>query len=88
MRAAALTVWCCVPGVQEGSEPPAVETEQDWVESEATCQQLQEAGQYGMLIATEHMARLYLGWRPPTAVQVTVMHGAHSFCSGFVEGLA
>lgn len=44
--------------------------ESDWIESADMCRQLQESGDYGMLIATEHMARLFVGWRPPTAHQV------------------
>ncbi|BDA40884.1 probable neuroblastoma-amplified sequence at N-terminal half [Coccomyxa sp. Obi] len=62
---------CALQAARDGKlEPPQIAREPDWVESAETCQQLQESGDYGMLIATEHMARLFLGWRPPTAHQV------------------
>lgn len=48
-------------------------SEPDWVESREVCQELQEAGEYAMLISTEHMAQLFIGWRPPTAHQARLL---------------
>ena len=56
--------------MQEGAEAPALSAGPDWMETQSMCEQLQDAGQHGLLIATEHMAQLYLGWCPPSAVQV------------------
>ena len=55
---------------QEASAEPTLRREPDWVESERVCLELREAGQYGALIATEHMARLFVGWHPPSSHQV------------------
>ncbi|KAK9916721.1 hypothetical protein WJX75_006244 [Coccomyxa subellipsoidea] len=55
---------------EDGLEPPQLLREADWVESAEMCRDLQESGEYGMLISTEHMARTFIGWRPPTAHQV------------------
>jgi hypothetical protein len=54
---------------EDGLEPPQLLREADWVESAEMCRDLQESGEYGMLISTEHMARTFIGWRPPTAHQ-------------------
>ena len=40
------------------------------LETQETCAALQQAGEHGLLLATEGLARLYLGWRPPSAAQV------------------
>ena len=82
---------CGLPD-QESSAEPQLPREPDWVESEATCAEMRAAGQYGALIATEHMARLFLGWRPPSGHQVPVLaqpaiavasgtNGRHWVCS-------
>ncbi|KAK9794040.1 hypothetical protein WJX73_010101, partial [Symbiochloris irregularis] len=55
---------------QEDAEAPPLASQADWIESQSTCQQLQAHDMYGLLLATEHLAALYLGWRPPSAVQV------------------
>lgn len=55
--------------LQEDAEAPTVGTQPDWIESHSTCQHLQAHDMYGHLLATEHLAALYLGWRPPSAVQ-------------------
>ncbi|EIE26521.1 hypothetical protein COCSUDRAFT_64531 [Coccomyxa subellipsoidea C-169] len=52
-----------------GLEPPQLPREADWVESGEMCRELQESGEYGMLISTEHMARIFIGWRPPAPHQ-------------------
>ncbi|KAK9810372.1 hypothetical protein WJX72_009621 [[Myrmecia] bisecta] len=55
----------------EGKEQePVLLREPDWVETRQMCQQLQAEGEFGLLIATEVMAQLYLGWSPPSAHQV------------------
>lgn len=55
--------------MQDDVEAPPLANQPDWIESRSTCQQLQAHGMYGFLLATEHLATLYLGWRPPSAVQ-------------------
>ena len=52
-----------------GLEPPQLPREADWVESGEMCRELQESGEYGMLVSTEHMARIFIGWRPPAPHQ-------------------
>lgn len=59
--------------MQEDAEAPPLTTQPDWIESRSTCQQLQARGMYGHLLATEHLAALYLGWKPPSAVQACRM---------------
>lgn len=48
-------------------EPPLLAREADWVESEATVQELRAADQFGLLLATEPLAALSMGWRPPSS---------------------
>jgi hypothetical protein len=43
------------------------------VESARICAELRGAGQFGALVATEHMARLFMGWHPPSSHQVRSM---------------
>lgn len=72
-----------------GCKAPQLPSAPDWVECQEVCEELQAAGEYGMLMATEHMARLYLGWRPPTTRQVhTLAHaqGHHVLsCAPFAD---
>ena len=42
----------------------------DMAECSEVVAQLRAGRQYALLIATEHMTRLSVGWRPPTARQV------------------
>ena len=44
----------------------------DWAESADAVAALRAGKQYALLIATEHMTRLSVGWRPPTARQASV----------------
>lgn len=59
----------CSVSAPEGAQDP------DWVESAQTVAHLR-SGQPGRhaasLISTEHMARLSIGWRPPSPRQVAV----------------
>ena len=41
----------------------------DQAESAAAVAELRAGKEYALLIATEHMTRLSVGWRPPTARQ-------------------
>lgn len=54
---------------QADSEAPALAHDPDQVESQNVLEQLQAGGHHGLLIATEHMAELYLGWCPPSTLQ-------------------
>lgn len=55
------------------SEPPAVYRPPDTLETEETVSYVAESGDLGSLLATEHVARLYIGWRPPSSAQVREM---------------
>ncbi len=46
----------------------------DWSESAEAVAALRAGKQYSLMIATEHMSRLSIGWRPPTRRQASV-HG-------------
>jgi hypothetical protein len=50
------------------SRPP------DKAETSEVVTALRTGKQYALLIATEHMTRLSVGWRPPTARQVDWFH--------------
>ena len=55
----------------------------DWAESAATVAALRRGKHYALLIATEHMARLSVGWRPPTARQARGDRLSDT-CAGFM----
>jgi hypothetical protein len=59
-------------GILNGSlEAPQLSRDADRVESFEVCKELQGFGKYGLLISTEHMSKLYIGWRPPSPSQVS-----------------
>ena len=60
---------------------PALARAADWVETVEVCSELQELGEYGLLVATEHLAKLYIGWRPPSAQQVSSVTSLFIPCS-------
>ena len=49
---------------------PAPAREADWAEGEEGAAAAREAGELGLLTATEPLARAFLGWRPPSLQQV------------------
>ena len=54
-------------------EPVSSHPQPSALETQDTCAALQQAGEYGLLLATEGLARLFLGWRPPSASQVLAL---------------
>lgn len=57
-------------GLLRQREPPAVYRPPDTLETEGTVSYVVEFGDLGSLLATEHVARLYIGWHPPSSTQV------------------
>jgi hypothetical protein len=51
-------------------QPPPLERSVDWVESETAAAELQQEGEYALLLATEPMCAASTGWRPPTERQL------------------
>lgn len=50
--------------------PPAVARPKDWIESEQMCIALRRRGEHRLLLCTEQMCKLNLGWAPPSESQV------------------
>jgi hypothetical protein len=58
------------------ADPPPLSREPDWVESEATAAALRASGEHGLMMATEAMAKIAMGWHPPSKRQVRRHGGA------------
>lgn len=52
-----------------GGAEQAPAREADWAEGEKGAAAAREAGELGLLTATEPLARAFLGWRPPSLQQ-------------------
>jgi hypothetical protein len=67
-------------------QPPAPARRADWAESEATCAALRRRGEHAALLATEPMARLNLGWAPPSARQLAAWVAARAMAVDRLSG--
>ena len=52
-------------------EQPALNRESDVIETAETLAMLREAGEFALLVASEPLAHLTLGWHPPSKASVS-----------------
>ena len=66
--------------VQAREQPAGDSLQPAGLDVAETCTTLQQAGEFGLLLGTEALARSFLGWRPPSAPQASAW-GLMSRCS-------
>lgn len=61
-------------------DAPRLAREPDFVEQENTLRELSQSQQYALIVATEPLAQLSLGWQPPQAASVSFLGESHILC--------